>query len=399
MKKKIVLAYSGGLDTSVILKWLQITYDADIIAYIGDVGQGDVKDAIKKANKTGAYKTVVVDLKEEFVRDYVFQAIKAGAVYEGRYLLGTSLARPVIAKYQVLTAKKEKAFAVSHGATGKGNDQVRFEMTFKTLGPDLKIIAPWRDWEFKSRTDLINFAKKHGIEVSVTKKKPYSSDLNVMHISYEGGILEDSWREPDESMFEMTKSVSKAKKKPLDLVINFEKGIPVGINNKNYSPYKLLLKMNELAGEYGIGRIDIVENRLVGIKSRGVYETPGATVLFEAHRDLEGIILDKRTMHYKSMISLEYANLVYNGEWFTPLKEAMDAFIDHTQKNITGDVRVRFYPGGFSITGRCSENSLYSEDYATFEEDEVYNQKDAEGFINLFGLQAKIGAMINKKKK
>lgn len=397
-KKKIVLAYSGGLDTSIILKWLQEKYDAEVVAYAADVGLEEELDGLEaKALKTGAVKAHVLDLKEEFVKEYVFQAIKANAVYEDSYLLGTSLARPVIAKHMVRIAHEEGAFAVAHGATGKGNDQVRFELTFKALGPELEIIAPWRSWEFSSRSDLIDYAKKHGIPVPVTVDKPYSMDKNSLHISYEGGVLEDPWNAPPEDMFRSTRSVLDAPDAPEDIVIGFEKGTPVSINGEVLSAWKLLDKLNKLGGTHGIGRVDIVENRLVGIKSRGVYETPGGTILIQAHRQLESLVLDKSTMHYKQQIGLKYAEMVYNGEWFCPLKEALDAFIDKTQEKVTGEVRVRLHKGNVTVLGRRSTWSLYNPELATFEKDEVYNQFDAEGFINLFGLQMKYTGLRDRK--
>lgn len=394
--KKIVLAYSGGLDTSVILKWLKQKYKAEIIAYVADVGQNDDFNLVKeKAMKTGADKVYVEDLKEEFVKEYINPVIKANALYENRYLLGTSIARPIIAKHQVEIARKENADAVSHGATGKGNDQVRFELTYKALGPDLKIIAPWREWEFKGREDLIRFAKEHGIPVPVTKAKPYSSDMNLFHISFESGVLEDPWNEPLEDMFVMTRSPEKAKEKPEYIEIEFEKGEAVGLNDKKMDPVKLLMELNRMGGENGIGRVDMVENRLVGIKNRGVYETPGGTILMFAHRDLETLCIDRETLHYKEMISLKYGEMVYYGQWFTPLKEAFDAFINKTQEYVTGTVRLKLYKGNIIAAGRKSPYSLYDPRLATFEKEEIYNQKDAEGFINLFGLQIKYG---HKKK-
>ncbi len=389
---KIVLAYSGGLDTSIILKWLKQKYDAEIIAYVADVGQDDdFKQVEEKALKTGSSKVYIEDLKKEFTKDYIFPIIKANAVYESRYLLGTAIARPLIAKRQVEIAQKEKADAVSHGATGKGNDQVRFELTYKALAPELKIIAPWREWEFKAREDLINFAKENDIPIPVTKDKPYSSDMNLFHISFESGILEDPWNEPDEDMFVMTKSPEKAPDKPVYIEVEFEKGIPVGVNGKKMGEVELISELNKIGGEHGIGRVDIVENRLVGIKSRGVYETPGGTILMTAHRNLESLCLDRDTVHYKDMIAGRYAELVYYGKWFTPLKEAMDAFIDKTQEYVTGVVKLKLYKGNVIAAGVKSKYSLYNIDLATFEGEDIYNQKDAEGFINLFGLQMKHG--------
>jgi len=397
--KKIVLAYSGGLDTSVILKWLKNTYDAEIIAFCADVGQGEELNLLEeKALKTGASKVYIEDLREDFVRNYVFPAIQAGAIYEDRYLLGTSLARPVIAKKQVEIAIAENADAVAHGATGKGNDQVRFEMAFMTLAPHLKIIAPWRIWPFRSRKELIEYAQKNNIPVTVTKEKPYSSDRNLLHISYEGGVLEDPFFEPKEDMFILTKSIKETPEDPTYLEIYFQRGIPVMVNGQRMQPVELLSFLNKVGGENGVGRVDMVENRLVGIKSRGVYETPGGTILFLAHQDLESITLDKDTIHFKQIVSREYAKLVYNGLWFSPLREALQRFVDQTQINVTGTVRIKLLKGNCTIVGRKSEKSLYEPSLATFEEDTVYNQKDAEGFIKLFGLQMKTIASINRKK-
>ncbi len=390
--KKIVLAYSGGLDTSVILKWLQQKYNAEIIAYVADVGQKEEFNQVKeKALKTGASKVYIEDLKEEFVKNYIFPCIKANAIYEGRYLLGTSMARPLIAKRQVEIAQKEKADALAHGSTGKGNDQVRFELTFKALAPEIKIIAPWREWDFKGREDLIQYAEQNGIPVPVTKKKPYSSDMNLYHISFESGVLEDPWNEPLEDMFVMSVSPEKAKDKPEYIEIEFEKGEPTGLNGKKINPVKLMEELNRIGGEHGIGRMDMVENRLVGIKNRGVYETPGGSILIFAHRDLESLTLDRETLHYKEKVSLQYAEMVYYGQWFTPLKQALDAFIDKTQEYVTGTVRLKLYKGNIIAAGRKSPFSLYNPNLATFEKEEIYNQKDAEGFINLFGLQIKYG--------
>ncbi|MBU1078822.1 MAG: argininosuccinate synthase [Spirochaetes bacterium] len=395
--KKIVLAYSGGLDTSIILKWLKQKYNAEIIAYVADVGQDDDFTKVKeKALATGASKVYIEDLKDEFVREYIYPVIKANAQYESRYLLGTAIARPIIAKRQAEIAKKEKADAVSHGATGKGNDQVRFELTFKALAPELLIIAPWREWEFKGREDLINFAKKHDIPIPVTKEKPYSSDMNLFHISFESGVLEDPWNEPKDDMFVMTTSPENAPDKSEYIEIDFEKGEPVKINGKKMAPVELMSELNKIGGKHGIGRVDMVENRLVGIKNRGVYETPGGTILMNAHRDLEALTVDRDTMHYKDMIAVRYAELVYYGKWFTPLKDAFDAFIKETQEYVTGTVRVKLYKGNAMPVGRKSPHSLYDPKLATFEEEHIYNQKDAEGFINLFGLQMKYG---HKKKK
>jgi len=398
--KKVVVAYSGGLDTSVILSWVREKYGAEVIACAVDVGQNEDLSLVKrKALKTGASKAYVVDAKKEFVTDYIFPAIKAGAVYEGKYLLGTSLARPVIAQKIIEIARKEKADAVCHGATGKGNDQVRFELTFKALMPEIKIIAPWREWDIKSREDAMAYAKRRGIPVPVTKKKPYSSDANLWHISYEGGILENLESEYDESMFQLTVSPEKAPNKPRYLTIGFEKGIPVSLNGKKTEAVNLIQQLNKIAGANGVGRTDIVENRLVGMKSRGVYEAPAATVLYAAHRELESLSIDRDTLHYKDQVSLKYAELAYYGLWFTPLREALDAFIDKTQQNVTGSVRLKLYKGNIGIASRKAEKSLYWEKLATFGKDEIYNQKDAEGFINLFGLPIKVKAILDKQRQ
>jgi len=395
--KKIVVAYSGGLDTSVILRWLKEKYHAEVIACAVDVGPGkELKPLKAKALRTGASKAYIVDAKKEFVMDYIFPAIKAEALYEGRYLLGTSLARPIIAQKIIEIAKKEKADAVCHGATGKGNDQVRFELTFKALMPEVKIIAPWREWDIRSREDAMDYAKKYNIPVPVTKAKPYSSDANLWHISYEGGILEDPANEYDESMFQLTVSPQNAPNKPAYVSIDFVKGIPVAVNGKKLGPVALIDKLNKMAGANGIGRVDIVENRLVGIKSRGVYEAPAATLLYAAHRELESLALDRETLHYKELIAPKYAELVYNGQWFVPLREAFDAFINETQKNVTGRVKLKLYKGNIITASRTSPKSLYWEKLATFGKEEIYNQKDAEGFINLFGLPLKVKAILEK---
>ena len=397
--KKIVVAYSGGLDTSVMLRWLKEHYHAEVIACAVDVGQGKEVDIVKKkALATGASKAYVIDAREEFAKDYIFPTLKAHAVYEGKYLLGTAIARPIIAQKVAEIALKENADAVSHGATGKGNDQVRFELTFKALAPQLKIIAPWREWEIRSRNDAIDYAKKHGIPVPVTKAKPYSSDANLWHISYEGGVLEDPDAEYDESMFQLTVSPFKAPQKPAVLSIDFVAGNPVGINGKKMAPAELIMALNKIAGAHGVGRVDIVENRLVGIKSRGVYEAPAATVLYDAHQYLESLTLDRETLHYKQAIGPQYAAMVYNGQWFTPLRRALDVFINETQKEVTGTVRLKLYKGNVFVAGRRSPRSLYWEKLATFERDEIYNQKDAEGFINLYGLPLKVQAILRREK-
>ena len=398
--KKVVLAYSGGLDTSIIMPWLKENYHCEVIACAVDVGQGEELSPLrKKAIKTGASKIYIIDAKKEFVTDYIWPSLKANAIYEGRYLLGTSFARPIIAEKIVEIAKKEKADAVCHGATGKGNDQVRFELTFKALNPDLKIIAPWREWDIKSREEEIEYAEARGIPVPVTKKKPYSMDRNLWHISYEGGILEKTWNEYKDDMFLYTVSPEKAPNKAAFVEIFFEKGIPKKLNGKAYGPVELIFKLNDLAGKNGVGRIDIVENRLVGMKSRGVYETPAGTVLHAALRDLEAITLDKEVLHYKELIAPRYAELVYNGQWQSELRSSFDAFINHAMRNTTGTVKMKLYKGSCLAVARKSEYSLYDENIATFSKDEVYNQKDAEGFINLFGLSTKVGGILKRAKK
>ena len=392
--KKIVLAYSGGLDTSVILKWLKETYRAEIIAFIADVGQSarggeDLIKARRNALATGASHAIVADLKEEFVRDYVFPMLRANAVYEDGYLLGTSIARPLIAKKQVQVARREGATALSHGATGKGNDQVRFELAYHALGPGLKIIAPWREWSFKGRDDLIRYAQQNRIPVPVTKKKPYSCDRNLFHVSYEGGVLEDPWKEPEESMFQMTHSPEKGPAKPEYVVIDYERGDPVRVNGVRFSPAKLLARLNEIGGRHGIGRVDLVENRFVGMKSRGVYETPGGTILHAAHRGLEQITLDREVLHLRNSLIPRYAELVYYGFWFAPEREVLQRLIDAAQENVTGTVRLKLYRGTCAVVGRKSPRSLYRPDIATFEEDSSYDQKDAAGFIRLQALRLK----------
>ncbi len=396
--KKIVLAYSGGLDTSIILKWLIERYQCPVVAYCADIGQEEDWEAVrKKGLATGAEEVIIRDLKEEFVRDYVFPALKGNAIYEGGYLLGTSLARPLIAKEQIKVAREVGADAVAHGATGKGNDQVRFELTYMALAPELKIIAPWRLWDFRGREDLIAFAERHGIPVPVTKEKPYSIDANLFHTSYEGGILEDPWQEPPEDMFQMTVSPERAPDQPEYVEIDFEDGVPVALNGERLSPAILLERLNHLAGRHGVGRVDMVENRFVGIKSRGVYETPGGTVLHVAHRALEHLTMDREVMHLRDQLTPRFAELIYYGFWFSPEMEAMRAFIDQTQKDITGTVRLKLYKGNVMVVGRKSEKSLYLKELATFEADTLYNQKDAEGFIRLQGLRLKVRAMIGKK--
>ncbi|MEW9082589.1 argininosuccinate synthase, partial [Caldanaerobacter subterraneus] len=388
--EKVVLAYSGGLDTSVIIPWLKENYECEIIAVCVDVGQREDLRYIKdKALASGASKVYIEDVKEEFVKDYIFPTLKAGAIYEGKYLLGTSMARPLIAKKLVEIAHKEGAKAIAHGATGKGNDQVRFEVSIRALDPSIKIIAPWRIWELKSREDEIEYAKKKGIPIPVTKEKIYSVDSNLWHVSHEGGDLEDPWNEPKSDIYDIVTPPEKVSDKPEYVYIEFEKGIPVKVNGKTLSPVKLIEELNEIGGRNGVGIVDLVENRLVGMKSRGVYETPAGTLLYIAHRELEYLVLDKETMRFKELVAQKYADLVYNGLWFSPLKTALDAFIDETQKNVTGVVRLKLYKGNVINAGAKSPYSLYNEEFATFGKDEVYNQKDAEGFINLFGLSLK----------
>jgi argininosuccinate synthase len=394
--KKVVLAYSGGLDTSIIIPWLKENYGAEVIAFAADVGQGsELKGLEEKAIKTGASKCIIEDLREEFISEFAFPTLRAGAIYERKYLLGTSFARPLIARRQVEIAEQEGADAVSHGCTGKGNDQVRFELTFKALNPKLRIIAPWREWPLKSREDEIDYAHDRKVPITATKEKIYSEDRNLWHLSHEGGILEDPWAEPEESMFVLTTSPEKAPDKPQYVEIEFEAGTPVAVDGKRLDCVTLVETLNKIGGAHGVGRSDLVENRLVGMKSRGVYETPGGTLLLAAHRELESLTLDKSTLHYKDILASKYAELVYNGQWFTPLRYAMDAFIDSVQTRVTGAVRLKLYKGNIITAGRKSPNSLYREDLATFAEDAVYNQKEAEGFINLFGLPNKVEALLN----
>ncbi|MDL1956143.1 MAG: argininosuccinate synthase [Candidatus Desulfofervidus auxilii] len=401
MKKeigKIVLAYSGGLDTSVILKWLKEKYECEVIAFVADVGQEEELEGLEeKAKATGADKFYLVDLKEEFVRDFVFPAFRANAVYEAGYLLGTSLARPVIAKKQVEIALEERADAVAHGATGKGNDQVRFELTYMALAPHLKIIAPWREWNFKGRSDLITYAQKKGIPVEVTLEKPYSIDRNLLHISYEGGILEDPWKDPPQDMFKLTIAPEKAPDEPEEITIKFEKGNPVAINDEELSPANLLSYLNKIGGRHGIGRLDIVENRFVGIKSRGVYETPGGTILRIAHQALETITMDREVMHLRDSLIPRYAELIYYGFWFSPEREVLQTFMDKSQENVTGEVRLKLYKGQCIVVGRRSPYSLYSPELATFEAGTGYTPKDAEGFIRLHGLRLRMWHQRGKR--
>ena len=386
--KKVVLAYSGGLDTSVMLHWLKANYGCEVVCYCADVGQGEELDGLEaKARATGASKLYVEDLREEFVRDYVWMAVKANAVYEGVYLLGTSLARPVIAKRQIDIARIEGADAVAHGATGKGNDQVRFELTYYALEPEIKVIAPWREWEFKGRSNLIAYAEQHSIPITATHAKPYSTDRNFMHVSYEGGILEDPWAEPPADIFQMTKAPEEARAEPEYIVIGFEQGVPVSIGGERMDAVALLERLNRIGGEHGIGRVDLVENRFVGMKSRGVYETPGVTILQAAHRALESITLDREVLRLRDALSLKFAESVYYGFWFAPESELMRKTIDETQKPVTGEVRLKLYRGNVVVVGRRAPRSLYNERLATFEADTVYNQRDAEGFIKLNALR------------
>lgn len=394
--QKVVLAYSGGLDTSIIIPWLKDNYGCEVIAVAGDVGQGEeLKGLEEKALATGASKVYIEDLREEFITDYIFPTIKAGAVYEGRYLLGTSFARPIIAKRQVEIAEKEGADALAHGCTGKGNDQVRFELTYKALNPKLNVIAPWREWNIRSREDAIRYAREKGVPITATPDKIYSHDQNIWHRSSEGGVLEDPWKSSPNSVYGLSVAPEEAPDEAEEVTIDFEKGIPTHINNSAYQPVLLLNELNRLAGKHGIGRIDMVENRLIGMKSRGVYETPGGTLIYAAHRELESLVLGGQLLHFKESIAPKYAELVYYGQWFTPLRQALDAFVEHTQQRVTGSVRIKLYKGNIMIEGRKSPYSLYREDYATFGEEDVYNQKDAEGFINIFGLPLKVKSLID----
>ena len=399
--KKVVLAYSGGLDTSIIIPWLKENYDnCEVIAVSGDVGQTTELDGLEeKALKTGASKLYIEDLKREFIEDYIYPTMKAGAVYENKYLLGTSFARPIIAKRIVEIAKKEGADAICHGCTGKGNDQVRFELAIKAFAPEMPIIAPWRIWDLKSRDEEIDYAEAHNIPLKINRETNYSKDKNLWHLSHEGLDLEDPANEPDyDKICELGVSPWKAPNKPSYVTIHFEKGIPTAIDGKKISAVKLIEKLNKIGGKNGVGLVDMVENRLVGMKSRGVYETPGGTILYTAHELLESICLDKQTMHFKQHVAIKYGELVYDGLWFTPLREALDAFVNKTQECVTGDVRLKIYKGNVMNAGITSPNSLYSEDIATFGEDHCYDQKDSQGFINLFGLPIKVKAMLDEKK-
>ncbi len=400
MAKKVVLAYSGGLDTSIVIKWLIETYNAEVIAFCADLGQGEDLNAVKqKAINTGASKVYIDDLREEFIKDYIFPMLRANAIYEGAYMLGTSIARPLIAKRQIEIAINENADAVAHGATGKGNDQVRFELTYYAFKPDIEVISPWREWKFDSRQSLIEYAERHGIPVPATKEKPYSTDRNIFHISYEGGILEDPWVEPPSDMYTMMVPPEKAPDEPSYIEINYENGNPIGINGEILPPVEIFERLNKIAGLNGIGRIDIVENRYVGIKSRGVYETPAGTVLHIAHRALESITLDREVLHLRDSIIPKYAELIYYGYWFAPEREMLQSAIDSIQKDVTGTVRLKLYKGNCIVVGRKSPNSLYHPELATFEAEKIYNQKDAEGFIKLNSLRLKVKRIVETKGK
>jgi argininosuccinate synthase len=393
---KVVLAYSGGLDTSVIVPWLRENYGCEVICFCADIGQGEVELAglQEKALASGASKVFVEDLRHEFAKDFLFPMLQAGAVYERQYLLGTSIARPLIAKWQVAIAEAEGADAVAHGCTGKGNDQVRFELTFKALNPTLKVIAPWREWEIRSREDALDYARKHNVPVAQTEKSIYSRDRNLWHLSHEGGILEDPANEPEEEMYQWTTAPEQAPDTPQIVKIDFEKGVPVAVDDLSLPPAQIIEVLNKIGAAHGVGRIDLVENRLVGMKSRGVYETPGGTILYAAHRELESLCLDRDTLHYKEQVALRYAELVYFGKWYHTLRDALQAFIAQTQETISGWVKLKLYKGNVIVAGRYSLHSLYREDFATFGKDDVYDQQDAFGFINLFGLQMKVKAMM-----
>jgi argininosuccinate synthase len=394
--KKVILAYSGGLDTSVILKWLIETYDCEVVAFSADLGQPDSMAYVEEnAMKTGACKAYIEDLKEDFVRDYVFPAFRGNAIYESQYLLGTSIARPLIAKRQMEIAALEGADAVSHGATGKGNDQVRFELGYLALNPSIKIIAPWREWDLNSRTALMAFAKQHGIAVPTTHNKPYSTDGNLLHISYEGGVLEDPWHAPPDDLFTLSVAPEEAPDTAEEIVLTFAQGDPVALNGEALSPAKMLQALNEKGGKHGIGRIDIVENRFVGMKSRGVYETPGGTILRQAHLGMESITMDREAVHLRDSLVPKYAQLIYNGFWFSPERQMLQALIDKSQERVSGQVRLQLYKGNCVVNGRQSDNSLYREEFATFEDDQVYSHQDAEGFIRLNALRLRIQKMVN----
>ena len=395
--KRVVLAYSGGLDTSVILRWLIERYRCEVVAFCADLGQGEELIAVRdKALRTGAGAVHIVDLREEFVRDFIFPMLRANAVYEGAYLLGTSIARPLIARAQVEIAGKEGADAVAHGATGKGNDQVRFELTYAALAPQLRVIAPWREWELNSRASLIEFARRHDIPVPATVERPYSTDRNLFHISYEGGILEDPWAEPPAKIFQLTNDPEAAPDVPLALEIAFERGDPVAVDGERLGGVALLTRLNRLGGEHGIGRVDLVENRFVGMKSRGVYETPGGTILHVARRALESLTLDREVLHLRDSLVPRYAEMIYDGFWFAPERQLLQSLVDECAREVTGNVRLKLYKGTVAVTGRRSPRSLYRTDFATFEADTVYRQRDAEGFINLNALRLKIRAFRDR---
>jgi len=398
MSKKVVLAYSGGLDTSIIIPWLKENYDYDVIAMVGDVGQGDdIEAVVQKAYNTGASKVIVEDLREEFLTGYVFPALKAGAVYEHKYLLGTSLARPVIAKHQVEVALREGADAVAHGCTGKGNDQVRFELAYQAIAPELKVIAPWREWDLKSREDCLDYAEKRGIPVEASRQKIHSRDRNLWHVSHEGGELEDAGNAPFPSTWQLTNSPQEAPDREEQVEIGFEEGVPFSVNGLPMDPVSLVELLNEIGGRNAIGRIDLVENRFVGIKSRGCYETPGGTLLLTAHRELEALCLDRDLMHYKQHVGLKYAELAYFGLWFTPLREALDAFVESTQKNVTGKVALSLYKGNIAVASRKSDYSLYRTDLSSFTMGDSYDQKDAAGFIRILGLPSRSRAALHQE--
>lgn len=399
MKNKVVLAYSGGLDTSVMIPWLKEHYDCDVIAMCANLGQADELDGLEeKALKTGASKVFIEDLREEFITQYIYPTMRAGAIYEQEYLLGTSFGRPLIAKRQVEIAQQEGANMVAHGATGKGNDQVRFELTFMALDPSLKIIAPWKDpkWDLHSREDCLVYADQHNIPVTQSKKRIYSEDRNIWHISHEGGVLEDPGNEAPDDVFTLSKTIENASGSPEYVTIDYDKGTPIKVNGQALSPVDLLTKLNQIGSEHGVGQIDMVENRLVGIKSRGVYETPGGTILYETHRMLEQLVLDRDTTLLKQKLGIEYAQMVYDGRWFCPAKEALDAFVDSTQQVVTGSVRVKLYKGNIVPAGLRAEKSLYMEDLASFSDTELYDQKDATGFIRVFGLPMKVNGMVSR---
>jgi argininosuccinate synthase len=395
--KKVALAYSGGLDTSVIVPWLIETYGVEVICFTADLGQGEELDGLdEKARTSGASKLICRDLRSEFVTDFIYPTMRAGAIYEREYLLGTSFARPLIARHLVDVAEREGADAIAHGCTGKGNDQVRFEVSVMALNPKLGIIAPWRDdkWKIRSREDAIAYAEAHHVPVTATLKSIYSRDRNLFHLSHEGGPLENPWQQPADPMFILSESPQKAPDETETIVLSFDSGYPTALNGQQMDPVELLIALNELGGKHGIGRIDLVENRLVGMKSRGVYETPGGTILYKAHQALESICLDKATLHEKLQVALKYADLVYNGQWYSTLRDAFDGFVNVTQRNVTGEVRLDLYKGNVIVTGRRSPKSLYREDYASFGQMDIYNQQDAEGFIHLFGLPNKVEAML-----